>query len=267
MSDDKSTRPWGRYEVLQESDFHKVKCIYVKSGNRLSYQRHQKRREHWFIVSGVASVVVDGVNFTKHQLKKLQVGGCVMIKPSQFTDNGDHRMHVSPDTTAKIMTGKGFKYKMQKGEHIHDTVTGGKINWKNIGNSFKSGFQKVGKFLAPIAKPILHTVADMAAPMAIVAGSEFGPVGSMIAGTAADHLAHGAVDSICGGCVNPARFVVPSPSHHIHLGSGLARVNSAQMSPHFSNHNQSHTYNPLRKGGGLFPSGGGLYSSGGNGLY
>jgi mannose-6-phosphate isomerase len=73
MSDDQSTRPWGRYEVLQESEFHKVKCIYVKSGNRLSYQRHQKRREHWFIVSGVASVDVDGVNFTKHPGETVEV--------------------------------------------------------------------------------------------------------------------------------------------------------------------------------------------------
>ena len=65
MSADDSTRPWGRYEVLQESDLHKVKCIYVKPGTRLSYQRHQKRREHWVIVSGVATVVLDGETFTK----------------------------------------------------------------------------------------------------------------------------------------------------------------------------------------------------------
>ena len=65
MSSDESTRPWGRYEVLQEGNLHKVKCIYVNPGNRLSYQRHQKRREHWFIVSGIADVVVDGVSFTK----------------------------------------------------------------------------------------------------------------------------------------------------------------------------------------------------------
>ena len=66
MSADDSTRPWGRYEVLQESELHKVKCIYVKPGTRLSYQRHQKRREHWFIVSGVATIVLDGETFTRH---------------------------------------------------------------------------------------------------------------------------------------------------------------------------------------------------------
>jgi mannose-6-phosphate isomerase len=45
---EKSDRPWGRYEVLQESPSHKVK-------------RHQKRSEHWFIVSGNAQVTINGV--------------------------------------------------------------------------------------------------------------------------------------------------------------------------------------------------------------
>ena len=66
MTHDEATRPWGHYEVLQESEFHKVKCIYVKPGARLSYQKHQKRYEHWFIVSGVATVVLDGETFTKN---------------------------------------------------------------------------------------------------------------------------------------------------------------------------------------------------------
>lgn len=57
---EKSERPWGRYEVLQESASHKVKCIWVNPGKRLSYQRHQKRAEHWFIVSGEADVKLDG---------------------------------------------------------------------------------------------------------------------------------------------------------------------------------------------------------------
>ena len=56
-----STRPWGRYEILQESENHKVKCIWVTPGKRLSYQRHQKRAEHWFIVAGSARVTLNGV--------------------------------------------------------------------------------------------------------------------------------------------------------------------------------------------------------------
>lgn len=53
-------RPWGRYEVLEESASHKVKRITVLPGKRLSYQRHKYRAEHWFIVSGVAEVTIEG---------------------------------------------------------------------------------------------------------------------------------------------------------------------------------------------------------------
>jgi mannose-6-phosphate isomerase len=55
-------RPWGTYTVLDdESDDHKVKRIVVEPGKRLSYQRHAKRSEHWFVVSGTATVVLNGV--------------------------------------------------------------------------------------------------------------------------------------------------------------------------------------------------------------
>ncbi len=53
-------RPWGRYEILSESSTHKVKTIYVNPGARFSYQRHQHRSEHWFIVSGQAKVTHNG---------------------------------------------------------------------------------------------------------------------------------------------------------------------------------------------------------------
>ena len=59
-----STRPWGHYEVLQESQSHKVKCIWVLPGMRLSYQRHHKRAEHWFIVTGSALITLNGVEST-----------------------------------------------------------------------------------------------------------------------------------------------------------------------------------------------------------
>jgi mannose-6-phosphate isomerase len=63
MNADESQRPWGRYEVLQESGSHKVKTIWVTPGKRLSYQRHQKRAEHWFIVQGLAKVTLNGDSF------------------------------------------------------------------------------------------------------------------------------------------------------------------------------------------------------------
>jgi len=54
-------RPWGTYTVLSEdASDHKVKRIVVHPGKRLSYQRHAKRAEHWFFVSGPARVTLDG---------------------------------------------------------------------------------------------------------------------------------------------------------------------------------------------------------------
>jgi mannose-6-phosphate isomerase-like protein (cupin superfamily) len=53
-------RPWGSYSVLDEGHDYKVKRIEVNPGKRLSYQRHQQRAEHWFVVRGTAKVTLNG---------------------------------------------------------------------------------------------------------------------------------------------------------------------------------------------------------------
>ncbi|MDI1242542.1 MAG: phosphomannose isomerase type II C-terminal cupin domain [bacterium] len=53
-------RPWGRYVILDEGHDYKVKRIEVLPGKRLSYQRHQQRAEHWFVVRGTAKVTLNG---------------------------------------------------------------------------------------------------------------------------------------------------------------------------------------------------------------
>ncbi|MBA2735357.1 MAG: phosphomannose isomerase type II C-terminal cupin domain [Pyrinomonadaceae bacterium] len=56
-------RPWGSFTVLDESADYKVKRIEVLPGKRLSYQRHSHRSEHWFVVSGIAKVTLNGKEF------------------------------------------------------------------------------------------------------------------------------------------------------------------------------------------------------------
>ena len=77
-SEDESQRPWGRYEILQESAIHKTKCIYVLPGKRLSYQRHQKRAEHWFFIQGDAEVTLEG------KVSKLSSGDTISIAKGQL---------------------------------------------------------------------------------------------------------------------------------------------------------------------------------------
>ena len=52
-------RPWGSYTVLEEASTFKVKRIEVLPRKRLSYQKHSKRAEHWFVVAGTAKVTLD----------------------------------------------------------------------------------------------------------------------------------------------------------------------------------------------------------------
>jgi mannose-6-phosphate isomerase len=54
-------RPWGTFTVLDEGENYKVKRIEVLPGKRLSYQRHSRRAEHWYIVRGIAKVTLNGV--------------------------------------------------------------------------------------------------------------------------------------------------------------------------------------------------------------
>ena len=60
MAIERDERPWGYYEVVDEGPGFRVKRICVSPGQRLSYQRHQKRSEHWYVVAGAGIVTVDG---------------------------------------------------------------------------------------------------------------------------------------------------------------------------------------------------------------
>jgi mannose-6-phosphate isomerase-like protein (cupin superfamily) len=54
-------RPWGTFTVLDVGSDYKVKRLEVLAKKRLSYQKHEHRSEHWFIVRGTAKVTLNGV--------------------------------------------------------------------------------------------------------------------------------------------------------------------------------------------------------------
>lgn len=62
-AEDFEERPWGTFEVIHEFELDEVevvvKKIVVQPGKRLSYQSHELRREHWYIVSGEGLVTLD----------------------------------------------------------------------------------------------------------------------------------------------------------------------------------------------------------------
>jgi mannose-6-phosphate isomerase-like protein (cupin superfamily) len=58
-------RPWGNFTVLDEGKGFKVKRIEVLPAKRLSYQKHARRAEHWFVVEGTAKITLDGAEIIK----------------------------------------------------------------------------------------------------------------------------------------------------------------------------------------------------------
>ncbi|MDR1074557.1 MAG: mannose-1-phosphate guanylyltransferase/mannose-6-phosphate isomerase [Treponema sp.] len=59
-------RPWGSFTVLENERFYKIKRLAVLQGKKLSYQMHFHRSEHWIVVTGTATVILNG---TKHLVR------------------------------------------------------------------------------------------------------------------------------------------------------------------------------------------------------
>jgi mannose-1-phosphate guanylyltransferase / mannose-6-phosphate isomerase len=60
-------RPWGTYTVLEEGPNFKIKRIVVNPGAKLSMQMHKHRAEHWVVVSGVATITNNEIEFTLNE--------------------------------------------------------------------------------------------------------------------------------------------------------------------------------------------------------
>jgi mannose-6-phosphate isomerase len=97
----KEERPWGNFTILDEGSGYKVKRIEVSPGKRLSYQKHSKRAEHWFVVAGAARVTLnnDVFELTSGDTIDIEIGAA-------------HRVE-NPDTSEKcvfieIQTGTYF---------------------------------------------------------------------------------------------------------------------------------------------------------------
>lgn len=93
-------RPWGNFEILHDEDYYKSKILRVDPGQRLSYQSHQKRSEHWIVVRGTATVLLNDLE------KTLKVGEHLYIP-----QGAKHRlMNLSKETLEliEVQTGQYF---------------------------------------------------------------------------------------------------------------------------------------------------------------
>ena len=56
-------RPWGAFQIIRAGNGYQVKIITIEPGQELSLQSHQKRSEHWVVLSGSATVQVGEKTF------------------------------------------------------------------------------------------------------------------------------------------------------------------------------------------------------------
>ena len=66
-------KPWGAYRIITREGGFQYKELKIKAGHQLSYQSHQKRKEHWIVTKGHAEAVIEG------KTKKLQTNDYLFI--------------------------------------------------------------------------------------------------------------------------------------------------------------------------------------------
>tara|TARA_R100000406_G_C3111342_1_gene124446 strand:+ start:669 stop:1004 length:336 start_codon:yes stop_codon:yes gene_type:complete len=96
-------KPWGWYKDLKRTPQLVVKQLYVKPFSRFSLQRHFKREEAWYIVSGIGKVTIDQMIYT------IGPGDTYIVKPGQV-----HRLEAYADGVEFV--------EVQRGECFEDDI-------------------------------------------------------------------------------------------------------------------------------------------------
>ena len=91
-------KPWGRYEVLLDSDVTKVKLITLEPQRRLSYQSHTKRSEQWTVVKGRLTVILDDEQLVFYPGESVHIPCCSKHRAWNETDEVTQFIEVQTGT-------------------------------------------------------------------------------------------------------------------------------------------------------------------------
>ena len=67
-------RPWGFYTVISENDSFLTKIIHVNPKQKLSVQSHNHRSEHWLVVKGEATDILNDKQYTLLPGQSIDIG-------------------------------------------------------------------------------------------------------------------------------------------------------------------------------------------------
>ncbi len=91
-------RPWGFYKLIEKGLTWQVKEICVKPLASLSLQKHNKRSEHWIILSGIASVQINDQKIILHENQSTYI--------PQGTKHRLSNLENDPLTIIEVQSGK-----------------------------------------------------------------------------------------------------------------------------------------------------------------
>jgi mannose-1-phosphate guanylyltransferase / mannose-6-phosphate isomerase len=111
-----SLRPWGSWTSLLSGPGFQIKLLEIKPGTKLSLQRHERRAEHWVVVSGTAVVTCDAERFERR------------VNESAYIPAGSvHRLANEGDVPLKVI-------EVQVGEYVgEDDIVRLEDDWDRRG--------------------------------------------------------------------------------------------------------------------------------------
>ena len=123
---DYEERPWGNFRVLSElSNQGRSKDVIIKRlevypGKRLSYQQHELRSEHWYVISGKGLAIINDetISISPSESVEINVGDKHRLDNRQGTENL---------IIIEIITGEFDEYDNQRLEDDFDRSS----NWRN----------------------------------------------------------------------------------------------------------------------------------------
>jgi mannose-1-phosphate guanylyltransferase/mannose-6-phosphate isomerase len=84
-------RPWGSYDSIDHGERYQVKHLSVNPGGVLSLQLHNKRAEHWVVVSGTARITCNERIF---ELKENESTYIPLGAKHRIENPGDQQLHI-----------------------------------------------------------------------------------------------------------------------------------------------------------------------------
>ncbi len=109
-------KPWGWYKDLERHHDLVIKKLYIKPLSRFSLQKHFKRDEFWYIVSGTGTITIDSL------IQKVEPGNCFSVGRGSV-----HRLEADADglTFVEVQKGECSEDDIIRLEDDYDRVTDG----------------------------------------------------------------------------------------------------------------------------------------------